>query len=149
LLIGVATFFMQWYLQDNAQQEAKAWDAMRERTSDGSYFPIKPGIEDLSHLSEQHKDTSAEPFILLTYGNALYERGKPKDLEEARLVFEAADSRFGDHPVVGPLFRQAIESIASELTLLEEIAAAGSTDAAPGDDTTDDALSPGPDAESD
>ena len=149
LLIGVAVFFMQWRLQETAQQEAKAWDAMRERTLEGTYFPIKPGVEELSHLTELYKGSSAEPFILLAYGNALYERGNRKDLEEAQIVFEAADAKFGDHPVVGNLFRKSIESIASELTLFEEADKPGSAPTEPGDDSTDDASSPGPDTESD
>lgn len=149
LLIAVGVFFMQWRLQETAQQEAKAWDAMRERTLEGAYFPIKPGIEELSHLTELYKGSSAEPFILLTYGNALYERGNRKDLEEARLIFEAAETQFGDHPVVGNLFRKSIDSIASELTLFEEADATDSAPTEPGDDSTDDASSPGPDTESD
>ena len=149
LLVAVAVFFMQWRMQETAQQEAKAWDAMRERTLEGTYFPIKPGIEELSHLTELYKGSSAEPFILLAYGNALYERGKLKDLEEARVVFEAADVQFSDHPVVGTLFRKSIESIASELKLLEELAKSDSTPTEPGGDSTDDAIIPGADTESD
>ncbi len=140
LLILFLVFVILWRGSAGHERDMEAWNAIRESDisiAGAENISFGPGPEELKALREVYRGTTAEPFILLQYGNALYKRGKRDDLEEAKQVFADIEKRFPNHPLIGAEAKNSSAAIAGEIELLEAIGVKADSDDEPAEGSAD------------